>query len=104
MNFPASVGGRERLRLFCALRLPGDAVEELSRWQADAFGGVAGLRVLGREQLHVTLAFLGHRPAGELDAITAELRTAACAAAPATLKVAGYRETRSVGMLVCDDE
>jgi RNA 2',3'-cyclic 3'-phosphodiesterase len=104
MNVPASVGGRERLRLFCALRLPGDAVEELSRWQADAFGGVAGIRVLDREQLHVTLAFLGHRPVGELDAIASELRAAARAGAPATLTVNGYRETRSVGMLVCDDE
>jgi RNA 2',3'-cyclic 3'-phosphodiesterase len=104
VNVPASVGGRESLRLFCALRLPGNAVEELSRWQADAFGEVAGVRVLGREQLHVTLAFLGHRPAGEVDAITAELRAAARTAATATLTVARYRETRSVGMLVCADE
>jgi len=104
MNVPASVAGRERLRLFCALRLPGDAVEELSRWQAEAFGTTAGVRVLGREQLHVTLAFLGHRPAGELAGIAAELRATARAAEPATLSVTGYRETRSVGMLVCDDE
>jgi RNA 2',3'-cyclic 3'-phosphodiesterase len=104
VNVRASVGGRERLRLFCALRLPGNAVDELSRWRAEAFGGVAGIRVLAREQLHVTLAFLGHRPAGELDAITSELRAAARAAVPATLTVTGYRETRSVGMLVCDDE
>ena len=104
MNVPASVAGRERLRLFCALRLPGDAVEELSRWRAEAFGTTAGVRVLGREQLHVTLAFLGHRPAGELAGIAAELRATARAAEPATLSVTGYRETRSVGMLVCDDE
>ena len=104
MNVPASVAGRERLRLFCALRLPGDAVDQLSHWQADAFGSASGVRVLAREQLHVTLAFLGHRPAGELEAIAAELRAAARAAEPATLTVTGYRETRSVGMLVCDDE
>jgi RNA 2',3'-cyclic 3'-phosphodiesterase len=103
MNVPASVGGRERLRLFCALRLPGDAVEELSRWQADAFGGADGVRMVGAEKLHVTLAFLGHRAVGELEAIAAELRKAARAAAPATLEVKGYRETRSVGMLVCED-
>jgi 2'-5' RNA ligase len=60
--------------------------------------------VLGREQLHVTLAFLGSRPAGELEAIATELRAAALAAEPATLTVKGYRETRSVGMLVLDDE
>jgi 2'-5' RNA ligase len=32
------------------------------------------------------------------------LRAAALAAEPATLTVKGYRETRSVGMLVLDDE
>lgn len=104
MNVPASVGGRERLRLFCGLRLPDETVEELSRWQAEAFGEAGGVRVLGREQLHVTLAFLGSRPAGELEAIATELRAAALAAEPATLTVKSYRETRSVGMLVLDDE
>jgi 2'-5' RNA ligase len=104
VNVPASVGGRERLRLFCALRLPDETVEELSRWQAEAFGEAGGVRVLGREQLHVTLAFLGSRPAGELEAIETELRAAALAAEPATLTVKGYRETRSVGMLLLDDE
>jgi RNA 2',3'-cyclic 3'-phosphodiesterase len=104
MTVLASVEGRERLRLFCALRLPDEAVEKLSRWQAEAFAGKRGVRVLGREQLHVTLAFLGHRPTGELDAIAAELRAAARAAEPAVLTVTGYRETRSVGMLLCADE
>ncbi|HKB20800.1 MAG TPA: RNA 2',3'-cyclic phosphodiesterase [Gaiellaceae bacterium] len=104
MTATASVGGRERLRLFCALRLPDDVVDELARWQAEAFGRVEGVRVVGREQLHVTLAFLGSRPAGELEAIAIELRAAARAAAPATLTVKGYRETRSVGMLVLEDE
>ena len=104
MNLPASVGGRERLRLFCALLLPGRAVETLSRWQADAFGGADGVHVLGPEKLHVTLAFLGHRAVGELEAIAAELGAAARTAPPATLEVKGYRETRSVGMLVCEDE
>jgi 2'-5' RNA ligase len=104
MTAPASVEGRERLRLFCAIRLPDAAVDELSRWQEGTFAGVEGVRVLGREQLHVTLAFLGHRPAGELDSIGAELRAAARASQPAALTVTGYRETRSVGMLVCADE
>jgi 2'-5' RNA ligase len=86
------------------LRLPAEAVEHLSRWQAEAFRDARGVRLVGREQLHVTLAFLGHRPAGELDAIAAELGAAARSAEPATLSVARYRETRSVGMLVCNDE
>jgi 2'-5' RNA ligase len=104
MNAAGSVDGRERLRLFCALRLPEDAIDELSRWQAEVFPEAAGVRVLGPEQLHVTLAFLGSRPAGELAAISAELREAALSAGPAKLTIARYRETRSVGMLVLDDE
>jgi 2'-5' RNA ligase len=104
VNPAASVEGRERLRLFCALRLPDDAVDELSRWQLGAFGASDGIRVVAPEHLHVTLAFLGSRPAGELEAIAAELREAARSAEPAKLTIARYRETRSVGMLVCDDE
>jgi RNA 2',3'-cyclic 3'-phosphodiesterase len=104
MSGAATVGGRERPRLFCALRLPADTVDDLARWQAEAFRAAAGVRLVGREQLHVTLAFLGHRPAEELDAIAAELRAAALSAETATLTVTRYRETRSVGMLVCDDE
>jgi RNA 2',3'-cyclic 3'-phosphodiesterase len=104
MNAAGSVGGRERLRLFCALRLPDDTIEELSRWQAGVFLDVAGVRVLAPEQLHVTLAFLGSRPIGELEAIAAELREVAVSAEPAKLTIGRYRETRSVGMLVLDDE
>jgi 2'-5' RNA ligase len=104
MNAAGSVDGRERLRLFCALRLPDDAIEELSRWQAGVFLAVAGVRALTREQLHVTLAFLGSRPAEELEAIAAELREAGGSAEAAQFTIARYRETRSVGMLVLDDE
>jgi 2'-5' RNA ligase len=104
MNFPASVEGRERLRLFCALRLPPAAVDGLVRWQRRAFGDTRGVRVVGREQLHVTLAFLGSRPGEELEAIAGEVAEAASAASVPTLTARGYRETRSVGMLVCDDE
>jgi 2'-5' RNA ligase len=104
VKLPASVEGRERLRLFCALQLPSAAVEELVRWQGDVFTGVEGVRVVAREQLHVTLAFLGSQPVVELDPIAAELRRAAAAAGIPSLTVRGYRETRSVGMLVCDDE
>jgi 2'-5' RNA ligase len=104
MSAAATVGGRERLRLFCGLRLPAETVREVSRWQEEAFRTAPGIRFVGPDQLHVTLAFLGRRPAAELDAIAAELRAAALAAEPATLTVSRYRETRSVGMLVCDDE
>jgi RNA 2',3'-cyclic 3'-phosphodiesterase len=100
MNLPASVAGRERLRLFCALRLPEAALETLVQWQADELWDG---RIVPREHLHVTLAFLGHRPRGELADIAAALRDSAAAADPIALVPERYRETRSVGMLVLKD-
>jgi 2'-5' RNA ligase len=100
VNLPASVEGRERARLFCGLRLPDQALDTLQDWQSEHI--VAGRRV-SRDHLHVTLAFLGHRPVGELDAILRALREAAAAADPIRLVPERYRETRSVGMLVLSD-
>ncbi len=73
-------------------------------WQREAFGTVRGVRALPGDHLHVTLAFLGHRPAGELEAIVGALREAAAVAERPRLSLHGYRETRSVGMLTFDDE
>ena len=101
MISPASVGGDERLRLFLALRLPDDVLDEIEGWQRAQLPDV---RVVPREHLHVTLAFLGHRPAGELEAIVGVLRDAATGAGEIRLTPARYRETRSVGMLVLDDD
>jgi 2'-5' RNA ligase len=100
MTLPDSVVGDERLRLFLALRLPEPVLDALEAWQV-AFDGV---RVVPRSRLHITLAFLGSRPAAELETIVGALRAAA-ASAPADLPLApsGYRETRSVAMLVLDD-
>ena len=53
--------------------------------------------------LHLTLAFLGHRPAREVTQIAAALRASAEAAEPIRLLPERYRETRSVGMLVLKD-
>jgi RNA 2',3'-cyclic 3'-phosphodiesterase len=104
VTLPASVEGRERLRLFCALRLPDETAERLAAWQHTAFAGVPEVRPLPPDHLHVTLAFLGHRPVEELDAILGALREAAAEAEPPLLSLRGYRETRSVGMLTFDDE
>jgi RNA 2',3'-cyclic 3'-phosphodiesterase len=101
MNEAASVAGDEQLRLFLALRLPDDVLDEIERWQR---GRLPNVRVVLREHLHVTLAFLGHRPSGELDAIVGELRAAAAGAGEIRLTPVRYRETRSVGMLVLEDE
>jgi len=100
VNLPASVKGRERLRLFCALRLPDPALDALSEWQADE---LRNGRVVPRGHLHLTLAFLGHRPVDELPAIAGALRESAAAAEPIRLLPERYRETRSVGMLVLKD-
>jgi RNA 2',3'-cyclic 3'-phosphodiesterase len=100
----ATVEGSERLRLFCALRLPEETVDGIVAWQVRALAEVPGTRVVARENLHATLAFLGHRPESELEAIVGALRGAAEAAEPARLSLHGYRETRSVGMLTFDDE
>jgi 2'-5' RNA ligase len=93
------------LRLFCALRLPDAVLDDLVEWQRRELAGVDRVRVVPRANLHITLAFLGRRPAGDVPAIVGELRAAAGAAGPIEflLRVRAYRETRSVGMLVLRD-
>ena len=100
MSRPASVEGRERLRLFCALRLPGEVLDAIVAWGDNHLRE----RIVSRTNLHITLAFLGHRPAEELDSIVAATGEAAAGAAPIRLEAVRYRETRSVGMLVLSDE
>jgi len=94
----------ERLRLFLALPLPPDARKRLVAWQTSAFDGVPDVRVVPPENLHITLVFLGERPVEELDAIGTALRDAAAEASRPVLSAVRYRETRSVGMVVLDDE
>jgi 2'-5' RNA ligase len=94
----ATVGGDERLRLFLALEL-GASVEDALRSWADS--QLSGARRV--DSFHLTLAFLGSRPASELDGIVGALRESAGECAPFTLAPVRYRETRSVGMLVLDD-
>jgi 2'-5' RNA ligase len=103
MTPAGSVGGDERLRLFLALRLPDDWLDDLARWQAALFAGTR-VRSVPRDHLHCTLAFLGSRPAGELPAIVDVLRRAAARARPIELRPDRYRETRSVAMLTFTDE
>ena len=96
--------GDERLRLFAALPLPSEPRERLVAWQGRALGAAADARIVPPENLHVTLAFLGSRPRSEVAAILDALRAAAAGATPPTLSAMRYRETRSVGMVVLDDE
>src|SRR5262249_60641771 len=76
-------------------------LDELERWQRAELGGV---RVVRREHLHVTLAFLGSRPSDELASIVRVLREAAAGAGEIRLAPARYRQHRRVGMLGLADE
>ena len=100
MTPPTSVEGHDRLRLFCALRLPETTLDLLERWQAAHLQG----RIVPRANLHLTLAFLGSRPADDLGTISEALRAAAGRAAEPIFRAVRYRESRRVGMLVLDDE
>jgi RNA 2',3'-cyclic 3'-phosphodiesterase len=109
---PGTVSGDERLRLFLGLRLPDEDVAGLVAWQERelrprvAHGTGAAIRIVPRENLHVTLAFLGSRRSGELAAIVDALGVATAAArarGAIELEEERYRETRSVGMVVLSD-
>ena len=103
MSSSASVGGDARLRLFLGFRLPDLAARDLAAWQRTELE-CDRVRVVPVENLHVTIAFLGSRPAHEIDRIANALRRAVEDVAAPVLTPVGYRETRSVGMLVLDDD
>jgi 2'-5' RNA ligase len=96
------VDGSERLRLFLALQLPDDVVATLVEWQSRELAR-SGQRLVPPENLHVTLAFLGSRPAGELPAILRVLQHAAQEAGRPTFEVVRWRERRAAGMLELRD-
>jgi RNA 2',3'-cyclic 3'-phosphodiesterase len=104
MRSTASLEGHERLRLFVALPLPADAVERLVAWQTAELARVDEARIVSPGNLHVTLAFLGSRPAAGVAGILDGLRDFPHGAAHPVLTPRGYRETRSVGMVVLEDE
>lgn len=103
MTSSGNVVGDERLRLFLGFRLPDAIARRIVRWQQQELGAPAKARLVPEENLHVTIAFLGRRPAGELAAIGGALREGAQGSARPVLTPVRYRETRSVGMLVFDD-
>ena len=102
MPLPDSVGGGDRLRLFLALRLPGQWLDAIAAWQSRAFAG-RDVRVVPRDQLHVTLVFVGSRPASDAPAIVERLRSAAAATGEVRLEPDRYRETRGAAMLTFRD-
>ena len=92
--------GSDRIRLFCALQLPGDVLDVLTRWQAEH---VSAGRLVPADHLHATLAFLGSRPAAEVPSVVRELAAAAAESGVVHLRERRYRETGGVGMIVFDD-
>ena len=100
----ARVAESDRLRLFCALLLPDETLDQLVSWEAAELPSSGRLRPVPRENLHVTLAFLGSTPAEAHPGIVGVLRDAADGVAPPLLAAIRYRETRSVGMIVFSDE
>jgi RNA 2',3'-cyclic 3'-phosphodiesterase len=100
MTDVAKVEGDEKVRLFCGLRLPGDAMDAIAAWQAGLDRG----RVVPRDNLHFTLAFLGLQPRARLAEVGEALRRRCAKAGPFTFEVVRYRETRSVGMLVFTED
>jgi 2'-5' RNA ligase len=103
MTSSGSVEPGERLRLFLGFPLPASAARSLVRWQEQELAAPK-VRVVPHENLHVTIAFLGSRPSDELAPITGVLREAVGDISAPVLTPARYRETRSVGMLVLEDE
>lgn len=103
MTSSGSVERDERLRLFLGFRLPEPAARAVAKWQRAELPE-QGLRPVVEENLHITIAFLGSRPAGEVDPIAEVLRQAVEGVALPVLTPRRYRETRSVGMLVFEDE
>src|SRR5215211_6434032 len=96
MTRPARVARDDNVRLFCGLRLPDDAADAIVAWQA----GLERGRIVPRDNLHFTLAFLGRQPRSRLDEVVDALRRRCAETDPPVFHVERYRETRSVGMLV----
>jgi len=103
MTSSGTVGADERLRLFLGFRLPDEAARAIAAWEREELAA-GRLRLVPVENLHVTIAFLGSRPAGEVGAVVSALRESVEDVARPVLTPVRYRETRSVGMLVLDDE
>jgi RNA 2',3'-cyclic 3'-phosphodiesterase len=103
MTPAGTVEGDERLRLFLGFRLPDSGAREIAAWQRTELD-VGRARIVPVENLHVTIAFLGSRPASETGPVGDALRESVRGVAEPVLTPVRYRETRSVGMLVLDDE
>jgi len=104
VNVPASVEGDARLRLFCALTLAEDVLDRVVEWQSELAGGP--FRLVPRDNLHITLVFLGNRSSLDLPKVIDALEEAVPAArefgVPYRFSLRRYYETPRVGFLDLD--
>jgi len=75
-------------RLFVAVEVGEEDRAALTAWASAAVGADQGMRVVDAAQVHLTLAFLGHRPLDEIEPLAALVAGFAGLAAPA-LRTAG---------------
>lgn len=81
----------EHLRMFVALRTSGQLLDALAdtQRQLQARLPTGSVRWTRREQLHLTLRFLGDVPAGQVEALAAAVREAGTGVPPLRLGLAG---------------
>jgi 2'-5' RNA ligase len=91
-------------RLFIAYTLPSPTVSALAEWQSHAVEARSGVRALGREQLHVTMVFLGRRSTESVAAVAEVIRSCVAEARSPIFRVGAYRETSRVGMLTLRED
>jgi RNA 2',3'-cyclic 3'-phosphodiesterase len=58
-------------RLFVALEVGGEDRRALAAWAREAVAADRALRIVAAEQVHLTLAFLGHRPLADVGPLSA---------------------------------
>lgn len=75
-------------RLFVAVEVGEEDRRALAAWARAAVGDAAGMRLVGEDRLHLTLAFLGHRALDEVEPVAALVAGLDGVAAP-SLRTAG---------------
>jgi 2'-5' RNA ligase len=86
------------LRLFIAYTLPTSVIGAIGSWQQRELAGT-DVRMLPADHLHVTLVFMGSRPAADVPVVTGVMETCTASSRQPVFTVHKYHETARVGML-----